>query len=42
MAKALSKAQIAALVAERKPGLLHPEYGTRPRVLYLGPAITEA
>ena len=33
---------IAQLVAERKPSLLHPEYGTRPRVLYLGPATKEA
>ena len=33
---------IAQLVAERKPSVLHPEYGTRPRVLYLGPATTEA
>ena len=33
---------IAQLVAERKPLPLHPEYGTRPRVLYLGPATQEA
>jgi tetrathionate reductase subunit B len=33
---------IAQLVAERKPSLLHPEYGTRPRVLYAGPATQEA
>ncbi len=34
--------EIAALVRERNPQQLHPEYGTRPRVLYLGPAIEEA
>jgi tetrathionate reductase subunit B len=34
--------EIATLVRERNPKQLHPEYGTRPRVLYLGPAITEA
>ena len=33
---------IATLVRERNPQLLHPEYGTRPRVLYLGPATKEA
>ncbi len=33
---------IATLVRERKPQMLHPEYGTRPRVLYLGPSIEEA
>ncbi len=33
---------IATLVRERSPQQLHPEYGTRPRVLYLGPAIEEA
>jgi tetrathionate reductase subunit B len=34
--------EIAALVRERAPQQLHPEYGTQPRVLYLGPAIQEA
>jgi len=34
--------EIAALVRERAPQQLHPEYGTQPRVLYLGPAIKEA
>ncbi len=33
---------IATLVRERAPQQLYPEYGTRPRVLYLGPAIEEA
>ncbi len=33
--------EIARLVRERNPQMLHPEYGTRPRVLYLGPAIQE-
>jgi len=34
--------EIATFVRERNPQQLHPEYGTRPRVLYLGPAIEEA
>jgi hypothetical protein len=29
-------------VRERGPKQLHPEFGTRPRVLYLGPATEEA
>ena len=29
-------------VRERAPRQLHPEYGTNPRVLYLGPSIEEA
>ncbi|MEO5963926.1 MAG: 4Fe-4S dicluster domain-containing protein [Candidatus Limnocylindrales bacterium] len=33
---------IDALIADRQPEPLHPEYGTRPRVLYAGPAIEEA
>jgi Fe-S-cluster-containing dehydrogenase component len=33
---------IAAFVREHSPKPLNPEYGTRPRVLYLGPAIEEA
>lgn len=33
---------IATLVRERNPLALHPEYGTRPRVLYLGPSTEEA
>jgi tetrathionate reductase subunit B len=32
----------ATLVRERRPEMLHPEYGTRPRVLYLGPSVREA
>jgi tetrathionate reductase subunit B len=34
--------EIATLVRQRGPKVLHPEYGTRPRVLYLGPSIEEA
>ena len=34
--------EIARIVREQQPEMLHPEYGTRPRVLYLGPAIEEA
>ena len=34
--------EIATLVRDRAPKPLHPEYGTRPRVLYLGPATEEA
>jgi Fe-S-cluster-containing dehydrogenase component len=34
--------EIATLVRERNPQMLNPEYGTRPRVLYLGPSIEEA
>jgi len=34
--------EIAALVRERNPQQLDPEYGTQPRVLYLGPAVQEA
>jgi Fe-S-cluster-containing dehydrogenase component len=34
--------EIASIVRERKPEMLHPEYGTRPRVLYLGPSVEEA
>jgi len=34
--------EIATIVRERNPQPLHPEYGTRPRVLYLGPSIEEA
>jgi tetrathionate reductase subunit B len=34
--------EIATLVRERAPKALHPEFGTRPRVLYLGPAVQEA
>ena len=34
--------EIATLVRARRPKPLHPEYGTRPRVLYLGPAVEEA
>lgn len=34
--------EIASIVRERRPQMLHPEYGTRPRVLYLGPSVEEA
>ena len=34
--------EIATLVRERNPKMLHPEFGTRPRVLYLGPSVEEA
>jgi Fe-S-cluster-containing dehydrogenase component len=34
--------EIATLVRERPPKPLHPEYDTRPRVLYLGPSVEEA
>jgi tetrathionate reductase subunit B len=34
--------EIARIVREQKPEMLHPEYGTRPRVLYVGPATREA
>jgi Fe-S-cluster-containing dehydrogenase component len=34
--------EIATLVRERNPQMLHPEFGTRPRVLYLGPSVEEA
>ena len=34
--------EIATLVRERNPQMLNPEYGTEPRVLYLGPSIEEA
>jgi len=34
--------EIATLVRERAPQALHPEFGTRPRVLYLGPSVEEA
>ena len=34
--------EIATIVRERAPQPLHPEFGTRPRVLYLGPAAEEA
>lgn len=33
---------IAGIVAATSPKPLHPEYGTRPRVLYLGPTLEEA
>jgi Fe-S-cluster-containing dehydrogenase component len=33
---------IRTVLRDRKPKMLHPEYGTRPRVLYLGPAVQEA
>jgi len=36
------KSEIATIVRERAPKPLHPEFGTRPRVLYLGPAVEEA
>lgn len=34
--------EIATIVREQDPQPLHPEYGTSPRVLYLGPSIEEA
>jgi len=34
--------EIATLVRERGPKPLYPEFGTRPRVVYLGPAVEEA
>jgi Fe-S-cluster-containing dehydrogenase component len=34
--------EIATVVRERAPKPLHPEYDTRPRVLYLGPSVEEA
>ena len=33
---------VATLIRERNGKPLHPEYGTRPRVWYLGPAAEEA
>ncbi|MEW5992722.1 MAG: 4Fe-4S dicluster domain-containing protein [Chloroflexota bacterium] len=36
------QSEIAILVRERAPKPLWPEFGTRPRVLYLGPAVEEA
>lgn len=33
---------IARIVRERNPQMLYPEYGTEPRVLYLGPSLEEA
>ncbi len=37
-----ANSEIARIVREQQPEMLHPEYGTRPRVLYLGPATKEA
>jgi Fe-S-cluster-containing dehydrogenase component len=34
--------EVARIVRDERPRMLHPEYGTRPRVLYLGPAVEEA
>jgi Fe-S-cluster-containing dehydrogenase component len=34
--------EIHAVLRDREPKTLHPEYGTRPRVHYLGPAVQEA
>ena len=36
------ESEIATLVRERHPKPLDPEFGTRPRVLYLGPSVEEA
>jgi Fe-S-cluster-containing dehydrogenase component len=36
------KSEIAAILRERLPEALHPEFGTKPRVLYLGPSVQEA
>jgi Fe-S-cluster-containing dehydrogenase component len=37
-----TSSDIAAIVRDRAPKQLHPEYGTNPRVLYLGPSVEEA
>jgi Fe-S-cluster-containing dehydrogenase component len=34
--------EMAILVAETNPQPMSPEYGTQPRVLYLGPSVQEA
>jgi Fe-S-cluster-containing dehydrogenase component len=34
--------ELASILRERHPVPLYPEYGTKPRVLYLGPAVQEA
>jgi tetrathionate reductase subunit B len=34
--------EVATIVREQAPKQLHPEYGTNPRVLYLGPSVEEA
>ena len=34
--------EVARIVRDQHPEMLYPEYGTRPRVLYLGPATEEA
>jgi tetrathionate reductase subunit B len=34
--------ELTAIVRDREPRALYPEYGTRPRVLYLGPSVEEA
>jgi molybdopterin-containing oxidoreductase family iron-sulfur binding subunit len=34
--------EVATILRERAPKQLHPEYGTSPRVLYLGPSVEEA
>ncbi len=37
-----ASSEVATLIRERNGKPLHPEYGTRPRVWYLGPAAEEA
>jgi tetrathionate reductase subunit B len=39
---AVENSEIARIVREQSPQQLHPEYGTKPRVLYLGPTVEEA
>jgi tetrathionate reductase subunit B len=34
--------EIATLVRDEQPKMLYPEFGTQPRVLYLGPSVSEA
>ncbi len=34
--------EVAQILREQDPQMLHPEYGTKPRVLYLGPSVEEA
>lgn len=36
------ESDIAEFVRERQPKPLHPEHGTRPRVMYLGPSVEQA
>ncbi|HSO28550.1 MAG TPA: 4Fe-4S dicluster domain-containing protein [Candidatus Sulfomarinibacteraceae bacterium] len=36
------ESEIAAILREQRPAALHPEFGTKPRVVYLGPSVQEA